>query len=221
FARPDSLVFGEYVDVVRRRLGRQLAIDHPAEADIVMSVPDSSNSAALGYAQELGIPFEFGLIRNHYVGRTFIHPTQTKREFGVKIKFNPLVPVLKGKRVVMVDDSIVRGTTSKKIIRMVKEAGAQEVHFRISSPPFNNPCFYGVDTPDRDKLIASSYSIEEIRKFLGAESLGYLSMDGMFKAITHLKPENFCTACFTGNYPVTPEPTANRERIRQPQIFFS
>lgn len=221
FARPDSLIFGEYVDVVRRKMGRQLAIDHPADADIVISVPDSSNSAALGFAQQLNIPFEFGLIRNHYIGRTFIHPTQIKREFGVKIKFNPLVPVLKGKRVVMVDDSIVRGTTSKKIIRMVKEAGALEVHFRISSPPFNNPCFYGVDTPDRDKLIASSYSIEEIRKFMGAESLGYLSMEGMFKAITHLKQENFCTACFNGKYPIIPELNFSKEKIIQPQIYFS
>ncbi len=220
FARPDSLVFGEYVDIIRKEMGRQLAREHPAQADLVMSVPDSSNAAALAYGQSLKIPFEFGLIRNHYVGRTFIHPTQIKREFGVRVKFNALAPVLKGKRIVMVDDSIVRGTTSKKIIKMIRDAGAREVHFRIASPPIISSCFYGVDTPEREKLIASTYSTEEIRKFLGADTLGYLSVEGMFAGIAHLPADYFCQACFTGKYPTEIDPAFVKERFTQPSLMF-
>jgi len=220
FARPDSFVFGEYVETIRRRMGHELAKEHPADVDFVISVPDSSNAAALGYARELGIPYELGLIRNHYVGRTFIHPSQVKRDFGVRIKFNPLRPVLKNKKVAVVDDSIVRGTTSKKIIRMIRDAGAKEVHFRISSPPITDPCFYGVDTPDKSKLIAATYSIEEIRKFLGADSLGYLSIDGLLKSINHIDKNKFCIACFNGKYPEAIDKNFEKEKINQAQIYF-
>src|SRR6185436_725272 len=175
FARPDSQVFGRNVLTTRLALGRQLAREAPASADIVVPVPDSGNGAALGYAQESGLPYEWGLIRNHYVGRTFIEPRQHIRSFGVKIKLNPVRSVLEGKRVVLIDDSIVRGTTSRKIVGMVREGGAREVHLRISSPPTMGPCYYGIDTPTREELIAANQSVEEIQRWVGADSLSYLS----------------------------------------------
>ncbi len=200
FARPDSMVFGQNVYSIRKEFGRQLARETGVEADVVVPVPDSGVPAALGYAEEAGIPFDFGLIRNHYVGRTFIEPRQTIRHFGVKIKLNPVKDALKGKRVVVVDDSIVRGTTSKKIIKMIRNAGASEIHMRISSPPTSYPCFYGIDTPTRQELIASTHSVEEIRKYITADTLGYISMDGIQKVVPHRM--NYCAACFDGGYPV-------------------
>ncbi len=201
FARPDSYIFGKNVYMVRKELGRQLAREHQLDADIVIPVPDSGVPAALGYAQESGIEFEFGLMRNHYVGRTFIEPQQSIRHFGVKIKLNPVKDILKGKRVVVIDDSIVRGTTSRKIIKMIRSAGAKEVHALISSPPTSYPCYYGIDTPTRKELISSSHSIEEIRRYITADSLGYLSEEGLMKAVGAAK-ETYCRACFSGGYPV-------------------
>ena len=201
FARPDSNLFGHNVYRVRKSLGRQLARESGVPADLVTPVPDSGVPAAMGYAEESGIPLEFGLIRNHYVGRTFIEPQQTIRNFGVKIKLNAQRDVLNGKRVVVVDDSIVRGTTSRKIIRMLRDAGAKEVHMRISSPATISPCYYGIDTPTRSELIASSNTVEEIRRFIDADTLAYLSNEGMF-AYFDGKKDGFCDACFTGNYPV-------------------
>jgi amidophosphoribosyltransferase len=201
FARPDSLLWGRNVYTVRKTLGRELAREHPAQADIVIPVPDSGMGAALGFAEQSGIPFEVGLIRNHYVGRTFIEPRQGIRHFGVKVKLNPMRDALEGRRVVVVDDSIVRGITSRKIVKMIRSAGAREVHVRISSPPIQWPCYYGIDTPTRKELIASSHHPEEIRRYLGADSLGYLSLDGMLKA-TGADPSHFCHACFTGGYRV-------------------
>jgi amidophosphoribosyltransferase len=208
FARPDSVLWGRNVHTARKELGRQLAREHPAEADIVIPVPDSGTSAALGYSEESGSPFELGLIRNHYVGRTFIEPKQGIRHFGVKVKLNPMREMLEGKRVVVVDDSIVRGTTSRKIVKMIRGAGAKAVHVRISSPPIQWPCYYGIDTPTRKELIGASHSVEEICRYLAADSLGYLSLDGMLKA-TGSDPAHFCHACFTGAYRVgiEPEPT--------------
>jgi len=200
FARPDSMVFGQNVYSIRKEFGRQLARETGVAADVVIPVPDSGVPAALGYAEESGIPFDTGLIRNHYVGRTFIEPRQSIRHFGVKIKLNPVRDALKGKRVVVVDDSIVRGTTSKKIIKMIRNAGATEIHMRISSPPTSYPCFYGIDTPTRQELIASSHSIEEIRKYITADTLGYISMDGIQKIVPYRM--NYCAACFDGAYPV-------------------
>ena len=216
FARPDSRVFGEDVGPAREKLGERLAREHPASADIVVAVPDSGVPAALGYARESGLPFVLGLVRNHYVGRTFIEPRQSIRHFGVKVKLNPVRAAVAGKRIVLVDDSIVRGTTSRKIVMMLKAAGAREVHFRISSPPTIGPCFYGIDTPQRRELIASSQSVEEIRAFVGADSLGYLSEQGMLACLETPAP-NFCTACFSGRYPVLDEedgtgPVAKEER---------
>ncbi|MBN1504200.1 MAG: amidophosphoribosyltransferase [Candidatus Eisenbacteria bacterium] len=199
FSRPDSTVFGESVDKVRRSLGRTLAEESPARADIVMAVPDSSNSAALGFAEGSGLPFELGLIRNHYVGRTFIDPVQRVRDQAVKVKFNPVRDILKGKRVVVVDDSIVRGTTSRKLIRLIRKAGAREVHFRVGSPPIVGSCFYGIDTPSRARLIASSHSVSEIAKFLGVDTLAYLSLEGLKSCVT--KPDDYCYACFGECYP--------------------
>jgi amidophosphoribosyltransferase len=209
FARPDSILWGRNVHTVRKALGHQLAREHPIQADIVIPVPDSGVSAALGYSEESGTPYEMGLIRNHYVGRTFIEPKQGIRHFGVKVKLNPMRTMLDGRRVVVVDDSIVRGTTSRKIVRMIRSAGAREVHMRISSPPIQWPCYYGIDTPTRRELIGSSHDVEEIRRYLSADSLGYLSLDGMLKA-TGTDPEHFCHACFTGDYRVgiEPEPAA-------------
>ncbi|HXW93690.1 MAG TPA: amidophosphoribosyltransferase [Terriglobales bacterium] len=201
FSRPDSLVFGRAVEESRAELGRELAREAPAEGDIVVPVPDSGVSAAMGYAAESGIPFRFGLIRNHYVGRTFIEPLQSVRDFGVKLKLNPVRSLLAGKRVVLIDDSIVRGTTSRKIVRMVRSAGAREVHMRISCPPTISPCFYGVDTPSVRELIAANKSVEEIREFIGADSLAYLSVAGLKKACGDGQPTTYCTACYTGCYP--------------------
>lgn len=198
FARPDSKVWGCSVDAARRAFGRQLAIEHPVDADCVFSVPDSSNSAALGYAEESGIPFELALIRNHYVGRTFIYPTQTGRDFRVRIKYNPVSELIAGKRTVIVDDSLVRGTTSKGLVTLLREAGAREIHFRIASPPIRYPCYYGVDMPTRAELLGAEHSVDEIREHLGVESLGYLSMEGMQAAVKEYGP--FCHACWTGDY---------------------
>lgn len=199
FSRPDSVLYGRSVYGVRKALGRELAREHPARADLVIPVPDSGVPAAAGYAQELSLPLEFGLIRNHYVGRTFIEPKQSIRDFGVKIKLNANREVLQGKRVAVVDDSVVRGTTCRKIVKMLRAAGATEVHFRISSPPTIGPCHYGVDTPSREELIAASHSVEEIRSYIGADSLGYLSIDGMFRSVGQPRTE-FCEACFSGEY---------------------
>ncbi|HSJ08465.1 MAG TPA: amidophosphoribosyltransferase [Longimicrobiales bacterium] len=198
FARPDSRIWGASVDRARRAFGRQLAIEHTVEADCVFSVPDSSNSAALGYAEQSGIALELGLIRNHYVGRTFIHPTQKGRDFRVRIKYNAVREVIDGKRVIVVDDSLVRGTTSRGLIALIREAGAREVHFRVSSPPVTNPCYYGIDMPTREELIGAQKSVEEIRQHLNVETLGYLSLEGMHSAVARHGP--FCDACFSGNY---------------------
>ena len=200
FSRPDSIIFGRSVNESREMLGRLLAREHPADADIVVPVPDSGVPAAVGYALESGIPFRMGLIRNHYIGRTFIEPSQAIRNFGVKLKLNPVRGVIEGNRVVLVDDSIVRGTTSRKIVRMVREAGAKEVHVRISCPPTISPCYYGVDTPTREELIASSNSPEEICRYLGADSLGYLSLASLKQAVSDTKGD-YCTSCYTGVYP--------------------
>jgi len=204
FARPDSIVFGETVHKVREKMGRVLAREHPAKADLVIPVPDSGISAALGYARESKIPYGTGLTRNHYVGRTFIQPLQFIRDMEVRIKLNPIKEVLKGKRVVLVDDSIVRGTTSKKIIGILREAGVKEIHFRISSPPIRFPCFFGIDTPVRKELIASTHSVEQIKEKVGADSLGYLSLEGLLSCVKN--PDNFCTACFNGKYSLKVKP---------------
>ena len=212
FSRPDSTIFGRSVDRVRRALGRELAREHPAPgAHCVFSVPDSSNAMALGFAEEAGIKLEHALIRNHYVGRTFIHPAQAVRNSKVKIKYNPVREVLQGRNVVVVDDSLVRGTTSKGLVQMIRQAGAAQVHFRIASPPITGPCYYGIDTPSRNELIASSSSVEQIRQHLGVETLGYLSLDGMLRAAAG-DPAQFCHACFSGEYPtdITDDLTASR-----------
>jgi amidophosphoribosyltransferase len=201
FARPDSYVFGRSVNEVRTELGRVLAREQPVEADVVVPVPDSGVCAAMGFHEESGVPLRMGLIRNHYVGRTFIQPQQSIRHFGVKVKLNPVRSILAGKRVILVDDSIVRGTTSRKIVRMVRAAGAREVHVRISCPPTISPCFYGVDTPRKSELIGATHSIEEIREFLEADSVAYLSLDGMLSAVKSEK-SSYCTSCYTGVYPV-------------------
>ncbi|MEO5617542.1 MAG: amidophosphoribosyltransferase [Candidatus Eisenbacteria bacterium] len=208
FSRPDSRVFGVTVDRVRRKLGHRLAAEHPTVADVVIAVPDSSNSIALGYSEATGIPFELGLIRNHYVGRTFIQPQQAGRDSSVRVKFNPVREVLQGKRIVLVDDSIVRGTTSRKLVRMLRRNGAAEVHFRIGSPPVTHPCFYGIDTPSRRELIGAVKSPEEIRDFLGADSIGYLSLEGLLAC--EEDGTQYCNACFSGNYPVAVDPTASK-----------
>jgi amidophosphoribosyltransferase len=200
FARPDSIIFGRSVNDSREALGRTLAKEHPANADIVVPVPDSGVPAAVGYALESGIPFRMGLIRNHYIGRTFIEPSQAIRNFGVKLKLNPIRSLIEGKRVVLVDDSIVRGTTSRKIVRMVRESGATEVHMRISCPPTISPCYYGVDTPTREELIASSSTPQEICSYIGADSLGYVSLAGLKQAVSDTRGD-YCTSCYTGVYP--------------------
>ncbi len=202
FSRPDSVVFGRSVQTSREMLGRLLAREHPAEADLVVPVPDSGVAAAIGFADESGIPLKFGLIRNHYIGRTFIEPSQAIRDFGVKMKLNPVRSLLEGKRIVLVDDSIIRGTTSRKIVRIVREAGAKEVHMRISCPPTVSPCYYGIDTPTKNELIASTHSVEEIRQFIGADTLGYLSLEGMRHAVEDTQGR-YCLACYTANYPTT------------------
>jgi amidophosphoribosyltransferase len=200
FSRPDSIVFGRAVQESRENLGRFLARESAVDADVVVPVPDSGVAAAIGYAAESGIPFRQALIRNHYVGRTFIEPSQAIRDFGVKLKLNPVRHLLDGKRVVLVDDSIVRGTTSRKIVRMVRNAGAREVHLRISCPPTISSCFYGVDTPSESELIAANYSVEEIRHYVEADSLAYLSLDALREAVADHKGQ-YCYACYTGNYP--------------------
>jgi amidophosphoribosyltransferase len=201
FSRPDSVVFGRSVNESRESLGRQLARETAVDADIVVPVPDSGVPAAIGYSSESGLPFRLGLIRSHYVGRTFIEPEQHMRDFGVKLKLNPVRSMLEGQRVVLIDDSIVRGTTSKKIVRMVRNAGAKEVHMRISCPPTISPCYYGVDTPSRKQLIAANKSIDEIRDFIGADSLAYLSLGGVRSACADGEHTTYCTACYTGEYP--------------------
>lgn len=201
FARPDSVVFGRSVYEMRKGLGRQLAREHSVDADMVVPVPDSGLPAAIGYAEVSGIPFQYGLVRNHYVGRTFIEPEEAIRHFGVKLKLNPTRGLLEGKRVIVIDDSIVRGTTSKKIVTMLRRAGAKEVHLRISSPPTAWPCFYGIDTPTREELIASSKKVDKICGFVGADSLGYLSVDGLYWFQKENPREWYCDACFTGHYP--------------------
>lgn len=214
FARPDSTIGGQSVYLARKKLGTRLAREAPVEADLVVPIPDSGVPAAVGYAQAMHLPLEIGLIRNHYVGRTFIEPSQSIRHFGVKLKLNACREAIKGKRVVLIDDSIVRGTTSRKIVKMIKDAGAREVHMRISSPPTINPCFYGIDTPTQNELIASSHTVEEIRKYLTADSLGYLSMEGLMEALARqgsVDPTSFCEACFSGDYPVA----FPRERVSQ------
>ncbi len=211
FARPDSQIFGESVDRVRREAGRRLAMEHPAPgADVVFSVPDSSNAMALGFSEASGIKLEHGLIRNHYVGRTFIHPTQALRVAKVKIKFNPVRGVIAGQRVVVVDDSLVRGTTSRGLVQMIRAAGAREVHLRLASPPITGPCHYGIDTPTREELIASTHSMDEIRDYLGVDTLGYLSLEGMVAAAGG---GPFCHACFSGDYPTAvPNEVVQMER---------
>jgi amidophosphoribosyltransferase len=201
FARPDSYVFGRSVNEVRTELGRVLARERPVEADVVVPVPDSGVCAAMGFHEESGVPLRMGLIRNHYVGRTFIQPQQSIRHFGVKVKLNPVRSILNGKRVILVDDSIVRGTTSRKIVRMVRAAGAKEVHVRISCPPTISPCFYGVDTPRKAELIGATHTLDEIREFLEADSVAYLSLEGMLSAVRNEK-SSYCTSCYTGIYPV-------------------
>jgi amidophosphoribosyltransferase len=215
FARPDSVIAGQSVYAAREAMGRRLAIEHPVGADVVIAVPDSGTAAAIGYARQSGIPFGQGLIRSHYVGRTFIEPTESIRHFGVKLKLSPVRDVLAGKRVVAIDDSIVRGTTSGKIIGMIRAAGAREVHLRISSPPTIGPCHYGIDTPDRDKLIASSHTVEEVRRFVDADSLAYLSLEGLHQSIaavlTQHEHRGLCDACFSNRYPI-PLPVPVRAR---------
>lgn len=201
FARPDSTIFGANVYDVRKKLGARLAMEYPVDADMVIPVPDSGVPAAIGYAQQSGIPFEKGIVRNHYVGRTFIEPKDSIRHFGVKIKLNAIRDIIKGKRVVVVDDSIVRGTTSRKIIKMIRSAGAKEVHMRISSPPTVCPCFYGIDTPRVEELIAATHSVEEINNYITSDTLGYLSVDGLYRAVADAGG-SYCDACFTGKYPV-------------------
>jgi len=200
FARPDSKIWGVSVDRARRAFGRALAEEHPVEADAVIAVPDSANSAALGFSEGSGIPFELGLLRNHYVGRTFIEPEQRDRDFGARMKYNPVREVLDGQRVVVVDDSLVRGTTSRSLVRMIRQAGAREVHLRIGSPPVRFPCFYGIDMPTKGELIGSRLEVSEIQERLGVDSLGYLSLEGMIGAVASAGP--YCTACFSGDYPV-------------------
>jgi amidophosphoribosyltransferase len=201
FARPDSYVFGKSVNEVRTNLGRILAIEQPVDADVVVPVPDSGVCAAMGYAEESGVPLRMGLIRNHYVGRTFIEPQSAIRHFGVRVKLNPVKSILDGRRVVLIDDSIVRGTTSRKIVKMVRAAGAKEVHVRISGPPTISPCFYGVDTPRRSELIAATHTLEEITTYLDADSVAYLSLEGLLNAV---EPDrgSYCSSCYTGRYPV-------------------
>lgn len=213
FARPDSQVFGGSVDRARRALGRRLAVEHPAPgADFVFAVPDSSNAAALGFSDESGLRLENALIRNHYVGRTFIQPTQAGRDAKVRVKYNPVRDVVDGKSVVMVDDSIVRGTTTRGLVALIRGAGAREVHMRIASPPITHPCWYGIDTPERDKLIAARLDVDGIAREIGVDTLGYLSLDGMLGAVPG-GPTGFCDACFTGNYPTRPPTILRKNRL--------
>jgi amidophosphoribosyltransferase len=226
FARPDSTLDGRSVYRARERMGRRLAVEHPVAADVVIPVPDSGVAAAIGYSRESGIPYDQGLMRSHYMGRTFIEPSQQIRHFGVKLKLSPVREVLAGKRVVVVDDSIVRGTTSRKIVGMIRSAGATEVHMRISSPPTVGPCRYGIDTPTREELIASHHTVTQIRDFVGADSVGYLSLPGLYTSVegvgkgtgvsstAEATGKGFCDACFSGNYPIDPEPPVRARQLR-------
>jgi len=221
FARPDSQIDGRSVHRSREHMGRRLAGEHPVPADVVIAVPDSGVAAAIGYAKESGIPYDQGLVRSHFVGRTFIEPSQQIRHFGVKLKLSPVHEVLRGQRVVVVDDSIVRGTTSRKIVSMIRGAGAREVHMRISSPPTVGPCRYGIDTPTREELIASNHDLSDIQKFIGADSLGYLSLDGLYESVEGAAlpaagggPQGFCDACFSGRYPIAAEKPARLRQLR-------
>jgi len=213
FARPDSHIFGGSVDRARRALGRRLAREFPApDADLVFSVPDSSNSAALGFSEESGIPYELALIRNHYVGRTFIQPTQQDRDWKVKVKYNTVRELLDGKSVVMVDDSIVRGTTTRGLVAMVRAAGAREVHMRVSSAPVTGPCYYGINTPSREELIAANLTVDEIAAAIGVDSLGYITLEGMLESVP-TGPDGFCHACFSGDYPTAPPTDPDKLRF--------
>ncbi|MFH0881521.1 MAG: amidophosphoribosyltransferase [bacterium] len=215
FSRPDSRTLGDSVDKFRRKMGKNLAVEHPADVDIVISVPDSSNTAALGFSQRSDAKFEMGLIRNHYIGRTFIQPTNAMREMGVKLKFNPVAGVLKDRRVVVVEDSIVRGTTLRKLTELIRGAGAKEVHVRVSCPPIRFPCYYGMDFPSREELIANNHTIEEIREIIDVDSLGYLSVEKLLESVPNESGQGYCTACFTGHYPIPPdgdEETGTKER---------
>jgi len=215
FSRPDSVVFGRSVNKSRHKMGQQLAAECPADADIVVPVPDSGTAAAIGYASHSGVKFRFGLVRNHYVGRTFIEPEQSIRHFGVKVKLNAVRDLIEGRRVVLIDDSLVRGTTSKKIVQMVRQAGAREVHVRISCPPTISPCFYGVDTPTRDELIGANRTVDEIAEFIGADTLGYLSLEGLLRACGDALGNRHCTACYTMNYPLEVTSSARTKTERE------
>lgn len=217
FARPDSIIHNLSVYEMRKRMGRQLAVEHPVEADMVVPVPDSSNPAALGYAQQAGLPLEMGLIRSHYIGRTFIEPRQSIRDFGAKIKYNPLQGWLRGRRLVVVDDSIVRGTTAQKIVKMLRAAGASEIHYRLSCPPWKNPCYYGIDTPSREELLASSRDLETMRRHIGADSLQFLSIEGLARVFDNRK--GFCMACFDGNYPGGRPREHRKEILEAPNVL--
>jgi amidophosphoribosyltransferase len=221
FARPDSTIDGRSVYRARERMGRRLAIEHPVDADVVIPVPDSGMAAAIGYSRQSGIPFDQGLMRSHYMGRTFIEPSQQIRHFGVKLKLSPVREVLNKNRVVVVDDSIVRGTTSRKIVGMIRSAGAREVHMRISSPPTVGPCRYGIDTPTREELIGSRHTVDQIRDYVGADSLGYLSLRGLYDSVEGRDPASpttgtngFCDACFSGHYPIEPERPGRLRQLR-------
>ena len=213
-ARPNSFLFGKYVHTAREQMGRQLAVEQPVRADVVIGVPDSGVVAAQGFAKGAGLPFEMGLVRSHYVGRTFIEPQQSIRNFGVKLKLSPVKSVLNGKRVVVVDDSIVRGTTSKKIVTMLRNAGAKEVHVRIASPPTVGICHYGIDTPTKEELIAATHTLEEIAEYITADSLGYISIEGLHKAVSNGSKIEFCDACFTNNYPVPVEENGEKLQMK-------
>jgi amidophosphoribosyltransferase len=215
FSRPDSLVFGRTVNASRREMGKNLAREHPVRADVVVPVPDSGVSAAIGYSQESGIPLEFGLIRNHYVGRTFIEPKQSIRNFGVKIKLNPVREILRNKSIVLIDDSIVRGTTSRKIMHLIRAVGVKEIHVRITSPPLIAPCYYGIDIPTRHELIASAKSVDEICQYIGADTLGYLSLDAVLKSVEDRN--QYCNACFSDNYPTNIATNDEKQRSLFPE----
>jgi len=218
FARPDSLVNGKSVYRARERMGRRLAEESPVEADVVIAVPDSGVPAAIGYANQSGLPFEMGLIRSHYVGRTFIEPQDSIRHFGVRLKLSPVRSIVDGRRVVVVDDSLVRGTTSRKIVKMLRAAGAKEVHLRISAPPTTHPCFYGIDTPTRSELVAASHSVEEITRYVTSDSLAYLSHEGMMQAVGSETGKGYCSACFTGKYPVALGQGADLVQLRRAKV---
>ena len=218
FSRPDSVIHGRSVYEMRKALGRQLAIEHPVPADMVVPVPDSSNPAALGYAQQTGIPFELGLIRSHYIGRTFIEPRQSIRDFGAKIKYNPLQQSLEGKRLVVVDDSIVRGTTARKIVKMLRAAGAAEIHYRVSCPPWRNPCYFGIDTPSKEELLASTRTLEEMNEFIGSDTLQFVSYEGLFQVFGG-SDRGFCGPCFSGNYPGGRPREFSKECLEAPNVL--